>query len=188
MMRSTIKILLLLVTLLCWGCSTTYTYKGQSYSDPKEFLAATKTDMDAIEAKIQPLQEPLTPSCTVMLPTDNIIKMHGVRVNGPAQPELANTLAEHLKIIFTLNQNAVEKRKICKTVKRSTDNNPDSITISDDYLIYLYMPSLDNAQWYVKPQNGQKQPVFFDNNLKAGVDRINAWLSSVETIIRNKSK
>jgi hypothetical protein len=176
---------LLLLASFSWGCSTTYTYKGKSYSDPKEFLAATKTDMDEIEVRIQPLQEPLTPSCTVLLPTDNIIKMHGVRLSGPAQPELANTLGEHLKIIFTLNVNAISKRNVCKIVKQATDNNPDSITISDDYLIYLYMPGLDKAQWYVKPKDGQKKPILYDTTIKGGQDSINAWLGSIETIMKN---
>ena len=180
---------LFLLCLLFWtGCVPTFQYKGITYPGSYQALNAQRIDERVVEGSVIPRQNNLAGTAKVILPSFGTMKKYGV-AHGPLASEMiVDFIAGSLQQGYISQTSFLRKRNIFKSLKvERMDNTIDPELGSESYLIWMEVKSLDSWNWYLKSGNVKKHKIEMDLSLNPGLERANAWLNSIETILETKA-
>ena len=142
---------LLFFLLFSTACAQTYRYNNIAYPDTFQALNALKGDLQNALDSITPRKNNLEETTKVILPSNSLIKKHGV-VSGPLTPAaLIDYITNGVRMNLIGLFQALKKRNIFKSVTfEKRDNTIDPELNGEAYLIWLEVKSVDDWKWYIK--------------------------------------
>jgi uncharacterized SAM-binding protein YcdF (DUF218 family) len=194
MLRKIGIIFILICVATLSGCVTfpivtpttyTYTYSGKTYSSPQQALDAEQADLDRVIRQVFPTKNPVGGRALVVLPSRSLIEKYGVAKTGnPAMVsrDMVDFIVSNLDMGYRTMADALRARNIFDEVVVRNDDKPEMYVLPGyDAIIYLALLSQDQAQWYLKlPQQNKEVPIYMDLSRSIGIERVTAWLDNIE--------
>jgi len=181
-----------LVTLL-GGCLVQRHYKvgQQKFASRAEAEREHARQVHQTMLGITPTDSPISSSALMALPALEHIEHHAIKFTGN-RGAISRDQIEYIKRT-TMNgreamYTALQRRRIFDEVTLVHNNHPESTPLGKhDFLIYLYNPSPESAQWYIKAPGGESpSPVGMDMGKAIGVPRTMSWLDSIEALAKTR--
>lgn len=191
-----IKLLAILIScsFLLSGCLTQdyFTVGGMTYYSKNE--AINKLDqMNSMDLEgIVPISNPIEASALVTINAMERMEDTAI-VYNPNKESTKRIYIDYLSEFwfktFKMNYEALQKRNLFSKVKFSSDIYPENVKNNDfDYIIYLYNPSPNLAQWFIKGKTlTEPQLVNTDMSKPGGPQRLMSWIDSIEKTVRGNS-
>ena len=178
------KRMLCLLSLACTalGC-VRYTFNGQPYGTASEMQAAqTKFEAETL-ARVQPRAQPMAERCRIAVPNRDVVRTFGVLRDDGVRQELVDVVAESAFRLELFSARVIEKRHICEQTQIELSDGKRVIPKAGELVIYLHMPELDTADWYVVRAGKKPQLVLIDTRILDNQRRLDDWLQRLETKI-----
>lgn len=173
----------LLLTLASSAC-VRYSYNGQPYWTKSEMLAAQKKHQAELLARVEPRAQALAPTCRAVLPNRAVVKSYGVlKTSDNVSAAMVDAVAEAAYNDDLFLTDVIRKRHICQTLTIEIGNGKTVQPRESELLIYLHMPELDTADWYVQRAGQKRLLVLFDTRILDINKRLRDWLLRLETKI-----
>ena len=164
---------------------TTYTYGSKTYYSSQQALDVEQADADRVIRQVFPTKNPVSGRALIVLPSRSLIERNGVKTTGnPAmvKREMIDFIVSNLDISYRTMADALRARNIFDEVVIRTDDKPETYVVPGyDVIIYLAILSQDQAQWYLKlPQQNKEVPIYIDLSRLIGIERVISWLDNIE--------
>ena len=178
------KRLLGLLGLACTavGC-VHYTFNGQPYDTAGEMQAAQQKFEAETLARVQPRTQPMAQQCRIAVPNRDVVRAFGVIHDDNVRQGTIDVLAESGFRLYLFSAHVIEKRHICERTQIEISDGKRVAPKASELVIYLHMPELDTADWYVVRASEKPQLVLFDNRILDTQRRLDDWLQRLETKI-----
>lgn len=186
------RLFALIVLSLCilTGCLTQdyFTVAGVTYHSKAEAINKLE-QMNTIDLNgIHPRTEPYTAKALVAINTiermEDTMSSYELGKNNTKRIYVEYLREFNFKTIKT-HYDAIEKRNLFSETKFISIDRPEDVENPDfDYIIYLYNPYPNLAQWFIKGV-GLPEPkiITMDNSKPAGAPRLMSWLDSIESTV-----
>jgi len=180
---------LLALGLLNQGCVTTYKVGKKSFGTRAAAEEELAMQINQTLEGITPTTSPVGGSALVAIPTLEHIEQHGIKFTGN-RAVISRNQIDFLKYAQMSAREsmvtALKKRQIFDSVTLVHNDAPQFTSLADyDYFIYLYNPSPESAQWYIKSwQSETAEPIVMDMSQPAGLPRTLSWLDYIEKLVR----
>lgn len=179
-----------LVALL-GGCLALRQYKvgEQTFASRAKAEQEHARQLNEVMMGVHPIDSPVSGSALMALPTLEHIEHHAIKFTGN-KGAISRDQIEYVKRT-TMNgreamYTALQRRRIFDEVTLVHGNHPESTPLGKHgFLIYLYNPSPEAAQWYLKAPGGESpSPVGIDMGKAIGLPRTMSWLDSIEALAK----
>ena len=169
----------------------TYTVGQQSFGSRAEAEQEHARQLNETMIGITPTDSHISSSAVVALPTLEHIEHYGIKFTG-TKAALSRDQIEYIKQT-TMNNleamyTALQRRRIFDEVTLVHNTRPESTPLGkNEFLVYLYNPSPESAQWYIKARGDEVgSPVIMDMGKSVGVPRTKSWLDSIEAFAKTR--
>jgi len=108
------------------------------------------------------------------------VRKNAVLTSGEVPRATVEFLTESLQSSNLFLTEAVRKRGICDALQLEIGDGKRVLPRSEELLIYLHMPELATADWYVQRAGHERLLVPFDNRILDDNRRIRDWLLRLE--------
>lgn len=178
------KPLLCLLVLACTalGC-VRYTFNGQVYTSVSELQAAQQKLEAETMTQVRPRAQPMAPQCRIAVPNRDVIRAFDVLHDDNVRQSTIDVLAEAGFRSYLFSARVIEKRHICEHTQIEISDGKRVLPKASELVMYLYLPELDSADWYVVRAGEKPQLVLFDNRILDTRRRIEDWLQRLEAKI-----
>ena len=175
------NVLLLLTVFATSACvPVRYSFNGQLYPTGSAMLAAQRRHQDEILSRVEPRSRALAAACRVVVPNHETVKKNAVLTSGEVPRATLELLTESLYSGNIFLTEAVRKRHTCDALQLEIGNGKRVLPRGDELLIYLHMPEVATAEWYVQRSPHERLLVPFDNRILDDDRRIRDWLLRLE--------
>lgn len=179
---------ILAICYLSVAC-VTYKYNGIEYTNPDKALEAQQQLIQNMLNKIPSKVNPIHISAIVIIPSESLIKDNLVtKIGSPAQDVVDYVVHSLYNTYFSMGD-ALIKRNLFSTVKIVKSDNPEGVSFSQDYAIYLHVPGKGLAQWYLKTHDQQSKPIpiYINQSFSQYEDKMISWLENIEKEVQPDS-
>ncbi len=186
-MKKVSCIILLVIFLPLSGCLTQdfFTVDGVKYRSKVEALGQAAQNNTNLLAGIYPTNNPIEASALFAVNTMRRIE-DTVIVYTPNKESTKRVhidfLSEYYFNTYKAMYEALVKRGVFTRVDFVANNSPENTDIGNyDYLIYLYNPNPQSAQWFIDGRTlSQPQLVNIDGSKESYTSKTVSWLESIE--------
>jgi hypothetical protein len=176
--------LLGLLSLACmaFGC-VHYTFNGQPYETAGQLEEAQRKFEAETLARVKPRAQPMARQCRIAVPNRDVVRAFGVLHDDNVSQGTIDVIADSSFRLELFSARIIEKRRICEQTQIELSDGKRVIPKADELVIYLHMPELDTADWYVVRASAKPQIVLIDRRILDNQRRLDDWLQRLEAKI-----
>jgi hypothetical protein len=157
-----------------------YSYNGQFYSTAPAMLAAQKQHLAQLLREVAPRSKPLAADCRVVLPDRDTVQAKGVMSDGSLSQAALNPLVDATYADDYFKAQVIEKRHVCARTSIAMGNGRRVTPDGDEVMIYLHMPEVSIADWYVVRKGREPMRIPFDDRILDDDQHLRDWLLRLE--------
>jgi hypothetical protein len=183
---------LLITSLSCASGGLLYRYNNITYESADKALAVQRADCDQLLSKITPTINPVGGVAVFISPSIKYIKDNFLTYNGPAisdekKEEMYEYPAKSKLDVYRCDSEVIEKRRIFDKVIFLNNDNPESVSFSENIAILLSKKD-GKGQYFIKRKNNPDDmiPIEEISTALPPVQRLNLWLDNIEKVARGK--
>ncbi|SDP48496.1 hypothetical protein [Desulforhopalus singaporensis] len=178
----------ILILMLITGCSPTYFYNDQSFSDPDVAYEEQHKHLENIIEQITPIIKPLYKDALVILPDYAAINNKSVKKTRLSSPEIVEYVSRTTQADLQFMVNSLKKYNLFKQLTIKESGNPQKTAIGKvdryDAVIFYKLHNVNDQNWQLITQK-TPHPIdlLIDETKEAGIVRTQQWLKDLQSAL-----
>lgn len=182
MTKTSLALQIILMAVLS-ACGGRYTFNNESFSNPKDALAAHDLFMDKIIEEIPVREESIVAKIVVITPNKTTAEALAItRTGGGLAKESTEYLGQFLEDDFQLNGRALKKSKAFSNIELKVVDFPakEARASIGKYSAVFYMNLVSPTQvgWYMLKTNDSPPVQINPDAIAKGSKRVDSWITS----------